>query len=103
MIVPRRVDEYDVMQAAIAATLQPPREIRRRDTRYYPQAVATPPSWLYGKAPETWRTKLRKWARDAKREFFFIYTKHGKFIEFLIKYGSNMDTKLAARQPKRAQ
>ena len=100
VIVPPGDNEH-IMQAAIAAAQM--HANRRRDTRYYEQAVATPPSSLFGKVPETWRTKLRKWGRDAKREFFFFYTKYGKFIEFLIKYGSNLDTKLAARQPKRAR
>ncbi len=100
VIVPPGDNEH-IMQAAIAAAQM--HANRRRDTRYYEQAVATPPSWLFGKAPETWWTKLRKWGRDAKREFLFFYTKNGKLIEFLIKYGSILYTKLAARQPKRAR
>ncbi len=99
MIVPPRNEQ--MMQTAIAAAQM--HANRRRDTRFYPQAMATPPSLLFGKAPETWGTKLRKWGRDAKREFFCFYANYGKFIEFLIKYGSNLVTKFAARQPKRAR
>ena len=74
VIVPPGDNEH-IMQAAIAAAQM--HANRRRDTRYYEQAVATPPSWLHAGVPEAPPTEPPDWRHDAERQYYYNAHKYG--------------------------
>ncbi len=95
VIVPPGDNEH-IMQAAIAAAQA--HTIRRRATQYYPQAVATHPSWLFAKVPETWWTKLKKQTRYVLDQVLLFYIEHRGPVDFGIEWGPNLFPRLAARR-----
>ena len=86
VIVPPRDNEHVMQAAIVAATLQQQRAIRRRDTRFYPQAMATPPSWLQAGVPSP---EPPDWRQDAEREYYYLAHQHGPLMRFLLRYGPN--------------
>ena len=83
VIVPPGDNEH-IMQAAIAAAQM--HANRRRDTRDYEQAVATPPSWLHAGVPEAPPTEPPDWRQDAEREYCYNAHKYGGWIRLVLKY-----------------
>ncbi len=83
VIVPPSDNEH-IMQAAIAAAQM--HANRRRDTRYYEQAVATPPSWLHAGVPGAPPTEPPDWRQDAEREYYYNAHNYGGWIRLVLKY-----------------
>lgn len=84
-------DNEHIMQAAIAAAQA--HTFRRRATQYYPQVVATSPSWLFGKVPED----PRGWLRDVWDQLQSLYMWNHQVINTMIEYGSNLLRLVTAR------
>ncbi len=78
VIVPPGDNEH-IMQAAIAAVQM--HANRRRDTRYYEQAVATHPSWLHAGVMKTpwWKDLWQKHWRKLRNAWHLIRT---QFIDW---------------------